>query len=375
MLPPVTGRLADGREILYFDAAGCVDPHDVPDERALPSVRTLSQLRLDPLLGEWVILAAHRQSRTFLPPADLCPLCPSRPGRPTEIPDDHYQVVVFENRFPAVASGPQAPAEPAAPGNPLALLRPGSGRCEVVCFTSDHGGRFADLGWQQARLVVDVWAHRTAALTALPDVAQVFVFENCGEDIGVTLSHPHGQIYGYPFVAPRVERVLEQVARHRRATGRDLLADVVAAESAGPRVVAENEHWVAFVPAAASWPYEVQLFPRRRVPDLAALDEDERDSLAVVYLDLLGRFARLFDAPANYIAAWGQAPVGERRADWWLHLQLFSFRRAADKLKYLAGSESGMGAFVTDTNPEAVAAQLRGLRPEANPELPGPETG
>lgn len=245
----------------------------------------------------------------------------------------------------------------------------------MVCFTSDHGGRFADLGWQRARLVVDVWAYRTAALTALPDVAQVFVFENCGEEIGVTLSHPHGQIYGYPFVAPRVERVLAQVARHRRGTGRDLLADVLAAESTGPRVVVENEHWVAFVRAAARWPYEVQLFARRRVPDLVALDEDERDSLAGVYLDLLGRFGRLFDAPANYIAAWAQAPVGERRADWWLHLQLFTFRRAADKLKYLAGSESGMGAFVTDTDPEAVAAQLRGLRPEANPEPSGPDPG
>ncbi len=245
----------------------------------------------------------------------------------------------------------------------------------MVCFTSDHGGRFADLGWQRARLVVDVWAHRTAALTALPDVAQVFVFENCGEEIGVTLSHPHGQIYGYPFVAPRVERVLAQVARHRRGTGRDLLADVLAAESTGPQVVVENEHWVAFVRAAARWPYEVQLFARRRVPDLVALDEDERDSLAGVYLDLLGRFGRLFDAPANYIAAWSQAPVGERRADWWLHLQLFTFRRAADKLKYLAGSESGMGAFVTDTDPEAVAAQLRGLRPEANPEPSGPDPG
>ncbi len=376
--------LADGREIIYFDADADADTdgdtgssgprgsHDVPDRRDLPAAGNLSQLRFDPLLGEWVVIAGHRQSRTFLPPADLCPLCPSGPGRPSEVPDEDYQVVVFENRFPALAAGAEPVEAATAPGNPLSAQRPGRGRCEVVCFTSDHHRSFADLGLPRARLVVDAWAHRTEALSALPGVAQVFVFENNGEEIGVTLSHPHGQIYAYPFVAPRVARMLEQVTRHRQATGGDLFGEVIDAESAGPRVVTADAHWVAFVPAAARWPCEVQLFPRRQVPDLAALGDVERDALARVYLDLLGRFAHLFDTPANYIAAWAQAPIGAGREAWWLHLQLFSLRRAADKLKYLAGSESGMGVFVSDTNPEAVAEQLRAARP-ARPEAPSDE--
>ncbi|SFT75268.1 UDPglucose--hexose-1-phosphate uridylyltransferase [Geodermatophilus amargosae] len=353
-------RLADGREILYFDADG-TPARTAEDCRDLPPVGTHSQLRWDALLGEWVVIAAHRQTRTFLPPADQCPLDPSRPGRPTEVPEADYQVVVFENRFPSLATAVDRDVAPAAPGAPLAELRPGFGRCEVVLFTSDHDQQFAGLGRERARLVVDVWADRTAELGALDGVEQVFCFENSGEEIGVTLSHPHGQIYAYPFVTPRVERVLASVRRHREATGGDLFAELVESERTGPRVVTSNEHWIAFVPAAARWPYEVQMFPTRRAPDLPALDDAERDALAEVYLDVLGRFAHRMDTPMPYIAAWNQAPVRTGREDWWLHLQLFSLRRAPGKLKYLAGSESGMGAFITDTNPEDVAEQLRNV--------------
>jgi UDPglucose--hexose-1-phosphate uridylyltransferase len=356
-----TSRLADGREILYFDADAHPQEHTAKDLRDLPPVSTRSQLRYDPLLGEWVVIASHRQSRTFLPPPDQCPLCPSRDGRQTEIPDSSYQVVVFENRFPSLSTGVDRDVPPHAPGAPIAGLRPGFGRCEVVCFTDDHDRVFAELGAERARLVVDVWAERTAALSGIDGIAHVFPFENHGQEIGVTLTHPHGQIYAYPFLPPRVARILGSIERHRQQTGGDLFADVVAAERDGPRVVTANEHWTAFVPAAARWPYEVQLFPTRRVPDLPALTDAERDAFVAVYLDVLGRFARRFDTPMPYIAAWNQAPVQRGRDDWWLHLQLFSFRRAPGKLKYLAGSESGMGAFVTDTNPEDVAEALRAV--------------
>ncbi|MGY1812105.1 galactose-1-phosphate uridylyltransferase [Blastococcus sp. SYSU D00820] len=355
-------RLADGREILYYDADGTAVARDAADPRDLPPVSTHSQLRFDALTGEWVAYASHRQTRTFLPPADLCPLCPTRPGRPeTEVPEADYQVVVFENRFPSLATAVDRDVPPTAPGAPYAEQRPGFGRCEVVVFTSDHSRDFADLGPERARLVVDVWADRTEALGAIEGIESVFAFENHGEEIGVTLSHPHGQIYGYPFLPPRVEKVLASVAGHRERTGGDLFAEVVAAERSGPRVVTTNEHWTAFVPAAARWPYEVQLFPHRRVPDLPALTGEERDALAGIYLDVLGRFAHRFDDPMPYIAAWNQAPVRTGREDWWLHLQLFSLRRAPGKLKYLAGSESGMGAFISDTTPEDVAEQLRAV--------------
>jgi UDPglucose--hexose-1-phosphate uridylyltransferase len=209
--------------------------------------------------------------------------------------------------------------------------------------------------------VIDALADRTTEMSALPGVAQVFPFENRGVEIGVTLSHPHGQIYAYPTVPPRTQAMLRAAAKHAKSTGgHSLYADVLAAEQkARVRVVAANEHWTAYVPAAARWPYEVQVAPHRQVTDIPALSDAERDAFAPIYLDVLHRFDALFGQPMPYISAWHQAVVGEGRDLGYLHLQLFSIRRAADKLKYLAGSESAMGAFVNDIVPEAAAQRLR----------------
>jgi len=345
-------ELADGREIVYFDSTPT--ERVTVDRRDLPATATQSQIRFDPLLGDWVTLASHRQTRTFLPPTDLCPLCPSTPDRHTEIPEHTYQVVAFENRFPSLSLHAQAPAPPA---------RPGFGRCEVVCFTSDHDTSFAQLTPERARLVVDVWAQRTIELSAISGIQQVYCFENHGEEIGVTLAHPHGQIYAYPFVTAKTARIMSNVDDYRKRHGTNLFGEILAAERAeDTRVVTANDEWTAFVPSFARWPYEVSLYPHRQVADIPDLDDPARDAFADLYLNVLRRFARRFDTPMPYIAAWNQAPTvtsGANRDDWWLHLQLFSFRRAPGKLKYLAGSESGMGAFISDTTPEQVAAELR----------------
>jgi len=352
-----SSTLADGREILYYDLDdGAV--RELVDPRRLPPVSTAPQLRRDPFLDEWVMIASHRQARTFLPPTDECPLCPSTPTRHTEIPASDYDVAIFENRFPSLST--RATTVGLTGPLPMVPMEAGFGRCEVVCFTSDHTSRFADLPAAHARLVVDAWADRTAELSAIPGIAQVFCFESRGEEIGVTLSHPHGQIYAYPFVTQRTSRMLEVARAYRTRAGSDVFADLLAAERrAGERVVADNDHWTAFVPAAARWPVEVHLFPHRRVGSIPELTDGERDDFVSLYLDVLGRFDRLFDAPLPYISAWHQAPVDDAEQLAHLHLQLFSVRRAADKLKYLAGSESGMGAFITDLLPEDVAGWLR----------------
>jgi UDPglucose--hexose-1-phosphate uridylyltransferase len=357
--------LADGRELLYFDDSepfvSGTATRELVDGRDLAPVTHASQMRRDPLTGEWVAMAAHRMTRTHLPPADLCPLCPAGTGRePGEVPAGDYDVVVFENRFPSFTGAPGAVEH--VGGEPLWEQRSAAGRCEVVCFTSDHTSTFADLPETRVRTVIEAWCDRTAELSALPGVAQVFVFENRGEEIGVTLHHPHGQIYAYPFVAPRTEAMLRRAQEYRQATGGHLFRDVLDAERrAGDRVVIEAGHWTAYVPAAARWPVEVHLAPHRDVPDLAALGDGERDELAGVYLDLLRRLDRFFPGVDRlpYIAGWHQAPVGARRDLGRLHLQAFSVLRAPGKLKYLAGSESGMGAWVNDTTPESIAERLR----------------
>jgi len=200
---------------------------------------------------------------------------------------------------------------------------------------------------------------RTEVLGALPETRQVYCFENRGEEIGVTLSHPHGQIYAFPFVAPRLSRMVEQALRYQ---GGNLFDDLVAASlESGARIVARNEHWVAFVPEAARWPYEVRIFPLARVPDLPALGEAAREAFGPLYLDVLRRFDGLFGGPVPYIAAWFQAPVRDAaaRSAFAAHLQVLSIRRAPGKLKYLAGTESGMGVWINDIVPEEAAQRLR----------------
>jgi len=385
-----SGRLADGREIIYFDESPGLGRAAVPDLRPLaadPSPgatpgNTLpapgwpeSGLRWDALRGEWVVIAAQRQDRTFLPPTDECPLDPSRAGRLTEIPADTYDVVVFENRFPSLrataawspgagqpGTGQPGTGPPETGGVPG---RPAFGRCEVVCFTSDHQASFASLTPRRARTVVEAWADRTTTLGAIGGIEQVYCFENRGEEIGVTLHHPHGQIYGFPFVTPMTSRMVTQARGYAARCGRNLFDDLVAGEiAAGIRLVARNEHWTAFVPAAARWPYEVLLFPAERVADIPALSDQARSAFCDLYLDVLRRLDALFGVPLPYIAAWHQAPTRDESArhEFGLHLQVLSVRRAPGRLKYLAGTESGMGVWINDVLPEEAALRLREAR-------------
>jgi UDPglucose--hexose-1-phosphate uridylyltransferase len=353
------GKLADGREIIYFDDTPGAPERTAVDTRDLPEQAPHSEIRRDPLTGEWVAMAAHRQTRTYKPPADLCPLCPSSQGRPTEIPESDYDVAVFENRFPSFAQS-VPDTEPFVPGVPMVPMAPGRGRCEVVCFTSDHNRSFGGLSQSRVRTVVDALADRTEGLGELPGVEQVFPFENRGEEIGVTLTHPHGQIYGYPFVTPKTERMLATAKAYLDEHGRPVLGDILAAERAArTRLVAEGEHWTAYVPAAARWPVEVHVVPHRQVPDLVALTDAERDDFAALYLTVLHKLDSLYGRPLPYIAAWHQAPVRSGRDLAWLHLEVFSILRSADKLKYLAGSESGMAVWINDVTPEQIAERLR----------------
>lgn len=341
-----TTKLADGRELIYYDLDDGAE-RDTVDRRPLESVESRPELRLDLATGDWVTIASHRQGRIHHPPTDACPLCPSVDGHHSEIPAPDYDVAVFENRFPSLAGR--------------------DGRCEVVCFTSEHGASFADLTEDRARLVLDAWTDRTERLSALPGVEQVYCFENRGADIGVTLAHPHGQVYAFPFVPPRTAKMVAVADRHRAATGGNLFEDLLSeARAAASRVVMVGDHWTAFVPYAARWPYEVHVYPHRRVPDLTRLTEAERAEFPGMYLELLRRFDRLFlqegaaalAAPTPYISAWHQAPKsgGQELA---LHLELFTVRRSAGKLKFLAGVESGMESFVNDVAPEAAAERLR----------------
>ncbi|MEO6114910.1 MAG: galactose-1-phosphate uridylyltransferase [Pseudolysinimonas sp.] len=353
--------LADGRELFYYDDAGTrLGPDRAVDARVLDPRPETATMRQDVLTGEWISIAAARQNRVFLPPADQDPLAPQSASNPSEVPAV-YDVAVFENRSPSfgpalldtASNPPRGLADLAELG--IGRTRSSVGRCEVVCFSPDTSGSFGTQSESRARTVIEAWADRTAALSALPGVVQVFPFENRGEQIGVTLHHPHGQLYAYPYLTPRTTRMIDAIER----TSPDLFARILDSEREGPRVVLSGEHWTAFVPFAARWPIEVHMMPHRQVPDFTATNAAERDELAVLYRRLLRGIDALYDTPTPYIAAWHQAPVHLGRDTVRLHLQLTSPRRAADRLKYLAGSESAMGAWIGDVRPEDAADRIR----------------
>jgi UDPglucose--hexose-1-phosphate uridylyltransferase len=319
----------------------------------------MSELRWNPLLGEWVATATHRQDRTFLPPADFCPLCPTKPGGfPTEVPEESYDLVVFENRFPSFR---MPPPKPAVAGSELYPVEPAGGVCEVVLYSPKHDSTLAQEPVEQIHKLVQVWADRTAELGAREEVKHVFPFENKGVEIGVTLHHPHGQIYGYPFVPPKIQRELDQSLAHWNRSGRCLLCDIRAEEKRdGRRLVTENESFTAYVPFFARWPYEVHIAASRHLGSLVDLDGRETRDLAAILKSILVGYDRLWGISMPYMMVVHQRPTdGRAHESYHLHLEFYPPLRTKDKLKYLAGSETGAGMFINDTLAEDKAAELR----------------
>lgn len=319
----------------------------------------MSELRWHPMRSEWVITATHRQERTFHPPDDYCPLCPTQPGGfPTEVPEPDYEIVVFENRFPSLLREPPAPAVAPMAYSPV---RPSYGVCEVVLYTPHHHLTLADLPEEKIEQLIYVWKDRYEALGARQEVDYVFIFENKGREIGVTLSHPHGQIYAYPFLPPVIETELRAQEQYASETGGNLLLDIVAQEVAdGRRVVVEQSDWLAFVPFFARYPYEVWLVPRQPRRDLCDLTEAEIGGFAQLLKTVLQKYDRLWGFSLPYMMIQHPRPTdGKEHRCWQFHVEFYPPYRTQDKLKYLAGSESGAGVFINDTLPEETAARLR----------------
>jgi len=326
----------------------------------------MSELRWHPLLGEWVATATARQDRTFLPPADFCPLCPTKNGGfPTEIPASGYDIAVFENRFPSLSPNPP---EPDAEGSDLYPVEKSYGECEVVVYTPNHNSTLANEPVEQIYKLVQVWTDRYRELSALEFVKYVFIFENKGEAIGVTLHHPHGQIYAYPFVPPRVLRELEQSKKYFDETGKCLLCDILKTEKDdGRRIVAENKSFAAYIPFFARYPYELHVASQRHLLDLTEMTTDEQADLAEILKQVLVAFDKLFDISFPYMMVLHQKPSDDGDYDFYhFHIEFYPPLRTATKLKYLAGSETGAGMFINDTLAEEKAAELRALVESVN---------
>lgn len=326
----------------------------------------MSELRWNPHLGEWIITSDVRMERTYHPPADFCPLCPTRPGkRETEIPEPGFDIVVFENRFPSFFD---PPLEPTVAGTTLSPVRPSHGLCEVVVYTPEHQGSFCDLSVDRIYRLGLVWQDRYRQLGALDFIDYVFIFENRGREVGVTLDHPHGQIYAYPYLPPVPARELQMARDYYEQTGGCLICAALAEEQAdGRRVVLENEHFVVYVPFAARYPYETMVVPRAHRPSLAEMEDSELWSLAEALKRLTLGYDALFGFKLPYMMMFHQQPT--EGGEWpgaHFHVEFHILQRAKDKLKHRASVESGAGSFINDSLPEEKAIELREAVERAN---------
>lgn len=291
-----------------------------------------SSYRVDPLTGDLVYVVATRQTRPNLP-ASGCPFCPGGLEAP-----EPYDVLWFPNRWPAFPAG----------------------RCEMVLYTPRHDAAFWELSVEEGRRVVDLWAERTSALGARPDVDYVLVFENRGPEVGATIAHPHGQIYAFDLVPPRAVAELERP---------DLSA--FTRDAIGDRLVTEHGGWRAWVPWAANWPFEVLLAPAEKLPDLPSLDETRRDGLAMALIDVVGRLDGLFDGVMPYMLWFHQRPTdGGQWPSAWLHAHIAPLYRAALTQRFVAAGELGSAVFFNPVDPYDAAERLRTAQPPGSTREP-----
>jgi UDPglucose--hexose-1-phosphate uridylyltransferase len=361
-------RHSDGRRLyLYGALTGQALPKDAPGGE-WPALH----LRHDALRDRWVAISPARNMRPQTAPSVSqrstgCPLCVGGPELPFP-----YEAAVFENRFPSLL--PQPPEPPELEGATAAS----AGYCEVVMYTSTHEGSLATLTADELTRVVAIWADRSEDLWADEQIRAVLPFENRGEDVGATLSHPHGQIYAFGHLPPILQERADAARRHRERHGSCVGCDVVRQDAASPaRTVVENPSFQVSVPFAPDWPFEVHVRARRhgtgRLQDLTV---EERRDLAAALREVVRVYDRFYDKPMAYLMACQQAPRDEEGTveDWHLSFEFFPPNRGPDKLKMRATVETAAGLFINDTDPEESAAQLRQTadrtRPKVLPELP-----
>ncbi|MCY0898941.1 MAG: galactose-1-phosphate uridylyltransferase [Firmicutes bacterium] len=313
----------------------------------------LPELRYNPVLRDWTMVASNRQTRPDMP-EDRCPFCPGSGKVP-----DQYAVYVYDNDFPVLSPDPEAPV---APPTGLYRVAPAVGKCEVILYSSDHEASLSRLSVAHTAQVVQVWRERSIALSRHPQHQYVLIFENRGREVGATIAHPHGQLYALPFVPRKIRTELDAAEAHAWATGRCLICDVTAAElDDGRRMVAENERFVAYIPFFTDFPYGAWISPRHHVPDLARFDRPDVDDLAALLHALTQGMDALFDKAFPYMMVLHQLPVHRPDAEsfYHFHIEFYPPLRDKDKVKFLASAETGAEAAANPATVEETAQQLR----------------
>lgn len=312
----------------------------------------MAELRYDPLTNDWIMIASHRQNRPQMP-KDWCPFCPGS----GKVPDD-FDVLEYDNDFPALSQNPPVPDDVAAGPYKTA---PCHGKCEVILYSKEHTVTLPELPLPHVRKLVDLWCERHNIISADEKIKYVFIFENRGEVVGVTMPHPHGQIYGYPFIPKKLELECASMKKHKKETGKCLICDMMETEiSEKKRIIFENEDFVVFIPFFSAYPYGLYIVSKAHKQYITEFTEREKDNLAAAIKNAAGTLDSLFDYTFPYMMCMHQAPVNSGDvSDFHFHIEFYPPMRSRDKQKFNASSETGAWAHCNPTCPEEKAEELR----------------
>lgn len=317
--------------------------------------KQISELRWNPVLKEWVAIAAHRQDRPQMP-LNWCPFCPGSGHVP-----ENYDVHIYHNDFPTFL---HPPLETSTPSSELYPVAKATGLCDVVLYHPDHHTSLPQLSIEHIQKVINLWQQRFAQLAQLEEIKYIFIFENKGQVVGVTMPHPHGQIYSFSYIPPKPEIELSASKEHFAQNKQCLFCDIINRElNEKARIVAENASFIAFIPFYARWPYELHIYAKRHFQYITEMSATEAKDFALILKIITQKYDNLFGFTFPYIMAMHQAPVKGDYPHYHFHVEFYPPHRSAKKLKYLAGCEAGAGTYINDTVPEKKAAEMRDTEP------------
>lgn len=315
----------------------------------------MAELRWHPLIKDWIMIASNRQNRPQMP-KDWCPFCP---GPDNDKVPKEFDVLKYDNDFPALTQNPPVPDDVETE---IYKTRPNYGKCEVVLYSPEHTVTLPELPVPHVRKLVDLWTERFVDIKKDENIKYVFIFENRGDVVGVTMPHPHGQIYGYSVIPKKIQLELESSKEHFEKTGHCLFCDMLRDEKEfGKRIIFENEDFITFLPFFTEYPYGVYIASKAQRQNLEEMTDREKDNLAKILRETAGMLDSLFDYTFPYMMCMHQAPVnsGDTSDYYHFHIEFFPPMRSADKQKFNASSETGCWAHCNPTAPEEKAEELR----------------
>ncbi|SHH17569.1 galactose-1-phosphate uridylyltransferase [Thermosipho atlanticus] len=312
----------------------------------------MMELRYNPLTDEWIIVSAATQRRPVQPSKTECPLCPGG----LELPEE-YDLVAFENRFPSLKMPP--PEIDWYEKGPFRKNK-SFGICEVIVYTSEHNSALPKMSLSQVEKLVEVWVDRTLYLSKIKQIRYIYIFENRGKEVGASLSHPHGQLYAFPFIPKRIEVKIEAMSKWYEEKNECPICSIMKYESE-ERKVYETESFIAIVPFYARFPYEVHIYPKKHYSTILDFSNREKKEFSEILKVVTMKYDKLFEQDFPYMMMFFQAPFNTEDVSpfFHFHVEFNPPKRDKNKLKWMASVETGTWTFINPVLPEEAAKKLR----------------